>query len=173
MSVISFLVLLTTENKTLCFIWSRIYGHHLIGTFRGGTHKKSNKQSSSSQNTIDLWRHPPFRRPSFKHLASHSKETLVFLLWFGLFGDLLSTYFGFLLDHWLKFKFKWLLFLKVLGTNAITAHVITHVLHFSKIAGFVIYGLALYYELITVIGGFALLYLLLWYMYKNKTFTKV
>jgi len=74
-------------------------------------------------------------------------------------------------------KLKWAFFLKVIGMNAITAYVITHVLPFPKIAGFVLYGLAPimgdYYELITVIGGFALLYLLLWYMYKNKTFLKV
>ncbi|RPG63346.1 MAG: hypothetical protein CBC02_010700 [Flavobacteriaceae bacterium TMED42] len=61
--------------------------------------------------------------------------------------------------------------------NVITAYVITHVLPFPKIAGFVLYGLApitrKYYELITVIGGFALLYLLLRYMFKNKTFLKV
>ena len=76
-----------------------------------------------------------------------------------------------------KQKFKWAFFLKVIGMNAITAYVITHVLPFPKIAGFILYGLAPYtgnyYELITVIGGFALLYLLLRYMYKNKTFIKV
>jgi predicted acyltransferase len=77
----------------------------------------------------------------------------------------------------IKQKFKWAFFLKVIGMNAITAYVITHVLPFPKIAGFILYGLApytgKYYELVTVIGGFAILYLLLWYMYKNKTFVKV
>ena len=89
-------------------------------------------------------------------------------------------YFLMAVFYWIidvKQKFKWAFFLKVIGMNAITAYVITHVLPFPKIAGFVLYGLAPYtgnyYELITVIGGFALLYLLLWYMYKNKTFIKV
>lgn len=76
-----------------------------------------------------------------------------------------------------KQQFKWGFFLKLIGMNAITAYVITHVLPFPKIADFILYGLASYtgnfYELVTVIGGFALLYLLLWYMYKNKTFIKV
>jgi len=76
-----------------------------------------------------------------------------------------------------KKKFKWAFFLKVIGMNAITAYVVTHVLPFPKIASFILYGLApytgSYYELINVIGGFALLYLLLWYMYQNKTFIKV
>lgn len=89
-------------------------------------------------------------------------------------------YFLMAVFYWIidvKQKFKWAFFLKVIGMNAITAYVISHVLPFPKIAGFLLYGLAPYtgnyYELITVIGGFALLYLLLWYMYKNKTFIKV
>ncbi len=87
----------------------------------------------------------------------------------------LLAFFYWIID--VKKKFKWAFFLKVIGMNAITAYVITHILPFPKIAGFVLYGLAPYtgnyYELITIIGGFALLYLLLWYMYKNKTFIKV
>lgn len=89
-------------------------------------------------------------------------------------------YFLMAVFYWIidvKQKFKWAFFIKVIGMNAITAYVVSHVLPFPKIAGFLLYGLAPYtgnyYELITVIGGFALLYLLLWYMYKNKTFIKV
>jgi len=87
----------------------------------------------------------------------------------------LMAFFYWIID--VKQRFKWAFFLKVIGMNAITAYVISQVMPFPKIAGFVLYGLAPimgdYYELITVIGGFALLYLLLWYMYKNKTFLKV
>lgn len=87
----------------------------------------------------------------------------------------LMAFFYWIID--VKQKFKWAFFLKVIGMNAITAYVISQVMPFPKIAGFVLYGLAPimgdYFELITVIGGFALLYLLLWYMYKNKTFLKV
>ena len=84
------------------------------------------------------------------------------------------------LFYWIidvKQNIKWTFFLKVIGMNAITAYFISHVLPFPKIAGFILYGMAPYtgnyYEFITVIGGFSLLYLLLWYMYKNKTFIKI
>ncbi len=72
---------------------------------------------------------------------------------------------------------NWSFPLKVIGMNAITAYVISHVLDFPKMADFMLYGIAqytgAYHETITTIGGFGLLYLLLWYMYKNKTFIKV
>ena len=83
-------------------------------------------------------------------------------------------------SYWIidvKQKFKGVFFLKVIEMNSSTAYVITHILHFPKIAGFILNGLAPhigdYYELMTVVGGFALLYLLLWYMWKNKKFFKV
>ena len=89
-------------------------------------------------------------------------------------------YFLMALFYWIvdiKQQHRWTFFLKVIGMNAITAYVITHVLPFPKIAGFLLYGLSPYtgnyYELVLVIGGFALLYLLLWYLYKNNTFIKV
>jgi predicted acyltransferase len=89
-------------------------------------------------------------------------------------------YFLMALFYWIvdiKQQHRWTFFLKVIGMNAITAYVITHVLPFPKIAGFLLYGLSPYtgnyYELVLVIGGFALLYLLLWDLYKNNTFIKV
>jgi len=61
--------------------------------------------------------------------------------------------------------------------NAITAYVLSHVIYFPKIADFLLFGLeqytGAYYGMIITTGGFGLLYLLLWYMYKNKTFIKV
>jgi predicted acyltransferase len=72
---------------------------------------------------------------------------------------------------------KWAFPLKVIGMNAIVAYVLSHVFSFPKIADFILYGLeqyvGSYYGMLTTIGGFGLLYLLLWYMYKNKTFIKV
>ena len=72
---------------------------------------------------------------------------------------------------------KWTFPLKVIGMNAITAYVLSHVISFPKIANFIVFGLEqyanTYFDLITIIGGFGILYLLLWYMYKNKTFIKV
>ena len=84
------------------------------------------------------------------------------------------------LFYWIidvKGKTKWAFFLKVIGTNAITAYVLSHVINFPKIADFLLFGLEqyveAYYGMITTIGGFGLLYLLLWYMYRNNTFIKV
>lgn len=77
----------------------------------------------------------------------------------------------------IKGKTTWSFPLKVIGINAITAYVLSHVISFPKIAGFLLFGLeqyaGAYYGMITAIGGFGILYLLLWYMYKNKTFIKV
>ena len=74
-------------------------------------------------------------------------------------------------------KTKWAFPLQVIGMNAITAYVLSHVIRFPKIADFVLFGLqqytGAYYGMITTAGGFGLLYLLLWYMYKNKTWIKV
>ncbi len=84
------------------------------------------------------------------------------------------------LFYWIidvKGKVKWAFPFKVIGINAIAAYVLSHVFNFSRIADFLLYGLeqyvGAYYGMITATGGFALLYLLLWYMYKNKTFIKV
>jgi hypothetical protein len=30
-----------------------------------------------------------------------------------------------------------------------------------------------YYDLITIVGGFGILYLILWYMYKHNSFVKI
>ncbi len=72
---------------------------------------------------------------------------------------------------------KWAFPLKVIGMNAITAYVLSHIISFPKIAGFVLFGLEKfvgdYYGVLTSIGGFGILYWLLWYMYKNKTFVKI
>lgn len=72
---------------------------------------------------------------------------------------------------------KWSTPLKIIGMNAITAYVISHVINFPKIAGFVLFGFEKfsggYYEMLLTIGGFGILYWLLWYMYRNKTFIRV
>ena len=76
-----------------------------------------------------------------------------------------------------KGKMKWAFPLRVIGMNAITAYVLSHIIDFSQIADSVLFGLEQYtgevYETITIIGGVVILYLLLWYMYKNNTFIKI
>ncbi len=72
---------------------------------------------------------------------------------------------------------RWAYPLRVIGMNAIAAYVLSHVFNFHLIAEMVLYGLKRfvgnYNYLVLTIGGFGILYLILWYMYKNKTFIKV
>ncbi len=72
---------------------------------------------------------------------------------------------------------KWAFFLKVIGMNAIFAYMVSHVINMPAISENLLFGLEQYvgdyYYLVTAIGGFAILYLVLWYLYKNRTFIKV
>ncbi|MEO9570232.1 MAG: DUF5009 domain-containing protein [Polaribacter sp.] len=72
---------------------------------------------------------------------------------------------------------KWTKPLKVIGINAITAYVISHIIDFPSIADQLLFGfkqfLGDYYDAFTVVGGFLLIYLILWYMNKNKTYIKI
>lgn len=84
------------------------------------------------------------------------------------------------ISYWIidvKRKRKWSFPLKVMGMNAITAYVLYHIIIFYEIADSLLFGLkeytASYYKITIIIGAFSLLYLLLWYMHKNKTFIKV
>ncbi|WP_420321093.1 acyltransferase family protein [Flagellimonas sp.] len=84
------------------------------------------------------------------------------------------------LFYWIidvKGKSKWAFPLKVIGMNAITAYVLSHIINFREIAGFLLFGLEQYveeyYPMLLSLGGFGILYLLLWYMYKKGTFIKV
>jgi len=71
----------------------------------------------------------------------------------------------------------WIFPLKVIGSNAIVAYVLSHIINFSGIADQLLFGLKQffedYYESVTVLGGFAILYALLWYLYKNNTLIKI
>ncbi len=76
-----------------------------------------------------------------------------------------------------KGRVKWAFVFKVIGMNAITAYVLSHVISFPEIADFLLFGLeqytGAYYGMLTTLGGFGLLYLILWYMYKNNTYIKI
>ncbi|MGC1633167.1 MAG: hypothetical protein WA749_13745, partial [Gelidibacter sp.] len=72
---------------------------------------------------------------------------------------------------------RWSFSLKVIGINAITAYVLSHVIDFTEIAKYILFGfeqyLGSYYNAFVTLGGFGILYLLLWYMNKNKTYIKI
>lgn len=88
---------------------------------------------------------------------------------------LLLSLFYYIID--VKGKVRWAFPLKVIGMNAIVAYVLSHVFNFHLIAEMVLYGLKQFVGnfnyLVLTIGGFGILYLILWYMYKNKTFVKI
>jgi predicted acyltransferase len=88
---------------------------------------------------------------------------------------LLLSVFYWIID--VKGKVKWAFPLKVIGTNAIVAYVLSHVFNFHLIAEMVLFGLKQFvgnfnYLLLTF-GGFGILYAILWYLHKNKTFIKI
>ena len=72
---------------------------------------------------------------------------------------------------------KWGFPLKVIGINAITAYVLSHVIDFPEVAKYILFGfeqyLGVYYDAFATVGGFGIIYLLLWYMNKNKTYIKI
>jgi predicted acyltransferase len=72
---------------------------------------------------------------------------------------------------------NWAFPLKVIGMNAITAYVLSHVLDFGKIAAQILYGLEKYvgdfYQTVLSVGGFLILYGILYYMYRNRTFIRI
>ena len=88
---------------------------------------------------------------------------------------LLLSLFYWIID--VKGKITWAYPLKVIGMNAIVAYMLSHVFNFHLIAEMVLYGLKQFVGdfnyLVLTIGGFGILYLILWYMYRNKTFIKV
>lgn len=88
---------------------------------------------------------------------------------------LLLALFFYIVD--MKKKRKWAFFLQVIGMNAITAYVLSHVISFHSIADQVLFGFEQffggYYAALTSLGGFGILYALLWYMYRNGTFIKI
>ncbi|MCL7762652.1 DUF5009 domain-containing protein [Polaribacter sp. Z014] len=88
---------------------------------------------------------------------------------------LLMALFYWIID--VKGKTKWSFPLKVIGINAITAYVLSHVIDFPEVAKYILFGteqyLGVYYNSFATVGGFAIIYLILWYMNKNKTYIKI
>ena len=108
--------------------------------------------------------------PIIKHLWTSS-----FVLYSGGFCYLLLALFYLVIDV-LGFK-KWAFGFVVIGTNAIAVYMATHLVSFRNIAGVFVRGLEKYtgnwYPLIDASAGFALVWLILWWMYRKKTFIKI
>jgi predicted acyltransferase len=108
--------------------------------------------------------------PVIKHIWTSS-----FVFYAGSFSLLLLAVFYLIIDVWnLK---AWSRMFIIIGANAIVAYVAWHLFDFRLVSDIFIRGLEQYtgnwYALIRNTGGFLVLLLLLWYMFKRKIFIKV
>ncbi|MHC4326410.1 MAG: acyltransferase family protein, partial [Planctomycetota bacterium] len=108
--------------------------------------------------------------PIIKHLWTSS-----FVLFSGGICLVLLALFYLVIDV-LGFR-KWAFGFVVIGTNAIAVYMATHLVNFRNIGGAFVGGLEKYagnwYPLIYALAGFAIVWLILWWMYRKKTFIKI
>ena len=101
--------------------------------------------------------------------------TASFDLLTGGISFLLLTLFYLIIDHWgIK---KWAFFFRVIGMNSIFVYLFTRVIDVNRVAEFFLGWLAKPMgesgEIVIVLGSVALVWLLLYYMYKKKIFLRV
>jgi predicted acyltransferase len=112
----------------------------------------------------DIW------HPSVKHIWTSS-----FVLFSGGICLLSLSLFVWLVDH-LNFK-KGFGFFTIIGMNAIFAYCAAHLFDFRLVADVFVGGLkdhvGSWFSFIRAIGGFSVLYFILWQMYKRKIFIKI
>lgn len=108
--------------------------------------------------------------PIIKHLWTSS-----FVLFSGGICFILLALFYLLIDL-LGFRI-WAFGFVVLGMNAITVYMAVHIVNFRNISGVFVEGLGKYtgnwYSFIQALAGFAVVWLILWWMYRKKTFIKI
>ena len=108
--------------------------------------------------------------PIIKHIWNSS-----FVLFSGGICFILLALFYLVIDV-LGFT-KWAFGFVVIGMNAITVYMAVHLVSFRNIASVFIKGLEKYtgnwYSLIHALAGFAIVWLILWWMYRKKTFIKI
>lgn len=105
-----------------------------------------------------------------KHIWTSS-----FVLFSGGICFLLLALFYLVIDVWgLK---KWAFGFVVIGTNAIAVYMATHLINFRNIGGVFVDGLEKFtgdwFGFIRVVAGFVVVWLLLWWMYRKKSFVKI
>ncbi len=115
---------------------------------------------------MDIW------HPIIKKIWTSS-----FVLFSGGICVLMLTVFYLVIDVWgLRKGTRWLI---ILGSNAIFGYVAWHLFerNFVGMAEVFLQGLNQWYEgwfeTLRYLGGFMMIYLLMWYMYKNRTFIKI
>jgi predicted acyltransferase len=114
-----------------------------------------------------LW---SFVFPIIKHIWTSSM-----VLWSGGWCLLLLAAFYWLID--VKCYRRWAFFLIVIGMNAIVAYMAAEVLPFAQISGIFFAGLAkqlgMFGEVLVTLGALGILWLCLYYLYRNRTFIRI
>jgi len=108
--------------------------------------------------------------PIIKHLWTSS-----FVLFSGGLCFMLLALFYLVIDV-LGFR-KWAFGFVVIGMNAIAVYMAVHLVNFRNIGGVFVEGLEKHagnwYPFIYALSGFAVVWLILWWMYRKKTFVKI
>lgn len=108
--------------------------------------------------------------PIIKHLFTSSM-----VLYAGGWSLLLLGIFYFIVDV-LHLR-RWSFFFVVIGTNAIAVYMATHVFDFRHLGDIFVRGLSKWtgdwQDFVRAIAAFAVVWLILFYMYRNKTFLKI
>jgi predicted acyltransferase len=111
-----------------------------------------------------------FSFPIIKHLWTSS-----FVLYSAGWCFLLLAFFYLVIDVW-GFK-KWAFGFVVIGMNAIAVYMATRVFNFRNIGDIFVGGLEKWvgpwFSLIQAAAGFAVVWLILFWMYRKKTFIKI
>jgi predicted acyltransferase len=114
----------------------------------------------------DIW------HPIIKHIWTGS-----FVLFAGGICMVALAVFYLVIDVWgVRKGFRWMI---IIGSNAIFAYVAWHLFSdsFMSMAEVFLNGLKPFignwFETLKIFGGTGILYLILWYLYKNKTFIKI
>jgi predicted acyltransferase len=105
----------------------------------------------------------------------HHLWTSTLVLFAGGISFLLLSLFYLIIDVW-GFK-KWVFPLVVIGMNAIAVYVATHLFDFSGIGNVFVGGLAKYvgpwFEFVQALAALTVVWLILYWMYRKKTFIKI
>jgi predicted acyltransferase len=108
--------------------------------------------------------------PIIKHIWTSS-----FVLLSGGICFILLALFYFVIDV-LGFR-KWAYGFVVIGMNAIAVYMAVHIVNFRNIGGVFVEGFEKYigkwYPFIHALAGFVVVWLILWWMYRKKTFIKI
>jgi predicted acyltransferase len=114
-----------------------------------------------------LW---SFEFPIIKHIWTSSM-----VLWAGGWSLLLLALFYWVIDI-LGYK-RWAFVFIIIGTNAIVAYIAPGIIRFGDISDTLVGGLAKHLgqlgDFLLTAGTFGVLWLLLYYMYRNKTFVRI